>query len=117
MNIEADGVVKIAGRRGLAVLVLALACAFPGCAGYVQGDGGTVVYAQPDLYLFDGGYDDGGRARDYGRRGERSRGHDEGHAPAAARPEGARPAPAAPAAPSAPIVPEGGHEHGGGGKR
>ena len=67
----------------LAVGILSwLGLALAGCFGYVQGDGGGVVVAEPDLYLF-GGYPDGGPARDYGRRGAESRGpvgHPGGHA-------------------------------------
>jgi hypothetical protein len=54
---------------------LGLALVLSGCFGYVhdRGDGGgAVVVAQPEVSLF-GGYDDGGQARDYGRRGAESR--------------------------------------------
>jgi hypothetical protein len=54
-------------------LALALSFVLTGCVGYVEGDGGDVVVAQPDMYLY-GGYYDGGRSRDYGRRGVESRG-------------------------------------------
>jgi hypothetical protein len=57
---------------------LGLALVLTGCIGYVQGDGGDDVVAQPDLTIF-GGYVDGGPARDYGRRGAESRGRG-GHA-------------------------------------
>ena len=52
---------------------LGLSVALTGCVGYVQGDGGGVVVAEPDLFWF-GGYGDGGHARDYGFRGGNSRG-------------------------------------------
>jgi|GEM_PF-1960831 len=55
----------------------ALGLPLAGCFGYVQGDGGPVVVAEPDLFWF-GGYGDGGGARDYAGRGAASRG-DGGH--------------------------------------
>jgi hypothetical protein len=58
---------------GLSLSGMGLCLTLLGCFGYVQGDGGGVVVAEPDLYLF-GGYADGGRGRDYGRRGAQSRG-------------------------------------------
>ena len=64
------------------MLGLALSLALNGCAGYVQGDGGVVVEAEPDLYPFGYYFYDGGHDRDYGRRGAESRGfadHSGGH--------------------------------------
>jgi hypothetical protein len=63
---------KANGRALLIVSGFALTLALAGCVGYVEGDGGGVVAAEPDVYLF-GGYYDGGPYRDYGRRGADSR--------------------------------------------
>jgi len=79
---------------------LGLALVLTGCIGYVQGDGGDDLVAQPDLTIF-GGYVDGGPARGYGRRGAESRGPG-GH-PGGGRAAGPAPAPRA-----------GGGERGGG---
>jgi hypothetical protein len=57
---------------GLPLSVLGLALAMTGCVGYVRGDGGGVVVAEPDLFWW-GGYG-GGYYGDYGRRGYESRG-------------------------------------------
>jgi hypothetical protein len=83
------------------LLGAAICLALAGCVGYVEGDGGTVISAQPDVYLF-GGYYDGGYSRDYGRRGAESRGR-------------AAPQPAARSGPVT-IVPAAAHS-GGGGRR
>jgi hypothetical protein len=91
-------------RLGLG-LSLGLTLAMAGCVGEVRDDGGGVVVAEPDYYLF-GGYYDGGSYRDYGRRGYESRrsagrsGGDRG-SPSAGRPGGTAVVPAA--APSAAV--------------
>jgi hypothetical protein len=75
---------RIVFGLGLSLAVLGSALALTGCVGYVQGDGGGVV-SEPDMFLFGGGDYDGGRARDFGRRGQASRGPSgrSGGAPAA----------------------------------
>ena len=52
----------------------ALLVAFTGCVGYVDGGyGGGVVVADPDVYVFGGGYDRGHDVRAYSQRGSASR--------------------------------------------
>ena len=60
-------------RMGLAIVLLA---ALTGCVGYVDGGySGTVVVPGPDdMYVFGGGYYEGGRdVRDYSHCGAESR--------------------------------------------
>jgi hypothetical protein len=76
MNETSVWIVGIVSGAGLPVIALLLS--LTGCVGYVQGDGGGAVVAEPDFFWF-GGYDDGGRARGYGQRGAESRGFG-GHA-------------------------------------
>jgi hypothetical protein len=74
MNRTKRRTARIIYGLGMSLYALGLALAMNGCFGYVQGDGGGgVVVAEPDVYLF-GGYGDGGRAHDFGRRGGESRG-------------------------------------------
>ena len=60
-------------------LGIALLAALTGCVGYVDGGyvgggyGDAVVVAEPDVYLFGGGYDRGRDVHDYSRRGGESR--------------------------------------------
>ncbi len=76
-------------KMGLGIALLAT---LTGCIGWVGGGyGGGVVVAEPDVYLFGGGYDRGRDVHNYSQRGVASR--------AAAHPGG------------------GGHGEGGGGKR
>ena len=71
MKAECERIVRAAAGAGL--LASALSFSMAGCIGYVEGDGGGAVVAEPDFFWF-GGYGDGGHARDYGRRGGESRG-------------------------------------------
>jgi hypothetical protein len=80
-------------------LGIALLAALTGCVGFVGGGyGGGVVVAEPDLYLFGGGYDRGRDVHGYSQRGSASR--------AVAHPSGGGHAGGG-----------GGHGGGGGGKR
>ena len=60
-------------------LGIALLAALTGCVGYVDGGyvsggyGGAVVVAEPDVYLFGGGYDRGRDVHGYSNRGSVSR--------------------------------------------
>ena len=56
-------------------LGIALFAVLTGCVGYVDGGyGGAVVVAEPDVYVFGGGYYEGGRdVRAYSHRGFESR--------------------------------------------
>jgi hypothetical protein len=59
-------------KMGLGIALLA---ALTGCVGVVDGGyGGGVVVAQPDLFLFGGGYDRGRDVQAYSQRGGESRG-------------------------------------------
>jgi hypothetical protein len=57
-------------------LVIGLLTVLTGCAGYWGGGyyGDTVVVAEPDMYLFGGGYDRGHDVHNYSHRGSESRG-------------------------------------------
>jgi hypothetical protein len=57
------------------VLGIALVAILTGCVGYVDGGyNGAVVVAEPDVYVFGGGYYERGRdAHDFSRRGAESR--------------------------------------------
>lgn len=59
-------------KMGLGIVLLAT---LMGCVGYVDGGyGGAVVVADPDVYVFGGGYYERGRdVHDYDRRGSESR--------------------------------------------
>jgi hypothetical protein len=60
-------------------LGIALLATLTGCVGYVDGGyvgggyGGAVVVAEPDVYLFGGGYDRGRDVHGYSNRGSVSR--------------------------------------------
>ena len=57
------------------MLGVALLAVLTGCVGYVDGGyNGAVVVAEPDVYVFGGGYYEGGRdVHDYSHRGSESR--------------------------------------------
>lgn len=59
-------------RLGLSLCLLSLPLAMTACVGYVRGDGGAVIVAEPEVVWF-GGYD-GYYSRGYGYRGAGSRG-------------------------------------------
>jgi hypothetical protein len=61
----------------LPLLILGLSLVLTGCVGYVRGDGGGVMVAEPDFFWW-GGYGDGWGARGYGYRGAGSRGFGRG---------------------------------------
>ena len=65
---------RLVGRVKIA-LGTALLGASMGCVGYVDGGygGGAVVVAEPDVYLFGGGYDRGRDVHAYSHRGGESR--------------------------------------------
>lgn len=56
------------------VLGVALLATLMGCVGYVDGGyGGGVVVAEPDVYVFGGGYERGRDVHTYSQRGVQSR--------------------------------------------
>jgi hypothetical protein len=57
------------------VLGIALVATLVGCVGYVDGGygGGGVVVAEPDVYVFGGGYERGRDVHAYSQRGVQSR--------------------------------------------
>jgi len=59
-------------KVGLGIALLAI---LTGCVGYVDGGyGGAVVVAEPDVYVFGGGYYERGRdVHEYSHRGSESR--------------------------------------------
>jgi hypothetical protein len=58
-------------KMGLGIALLAT---LMGCVGYVGGGGGAVVVADPDVYVFGGGYYGGGHdVHAYSQRGVASR--------------------------------------------
>jgi hypothetical protein len=72
MNETWSRAVQVVFNLGVVLVLVGLPFALPGCVGYVQGDHGGVVVAEPDFFWF-GGYGDGGYGRGYGYRGGNSR--------------------------------------------
>ena len=65
--------VRIISALGLSLSMWGLSLAMGGCVGYVRAPGVDVIVPEPELFIF-GGYEGGGRYRDYGHRGFESRG-------------------------------------------
>ncbi|MGA2030311.1 MAG: hypothetical protein ABSG87_09600 [Verrucomicrobiota bacterium] len=62
-------------KIGLGIFLgVALLATVTGCVGFVGEGYGGVVVAQPDLFLFGGGYDRGRDVHAYSNRGYESRG-------------------------------------------